>query len=42
MKKKLLIVMEEIIQGIPSGVVSVTDNLIGGIYKKNYLRYLLS
>lgn len=33
MKKKILIVMEEIIQGIPSGVVSVTDNLVGGIYK---------
>jgi teichuronic acid biosynthesis glycosyltransferase TuaC len=33
MKKKILIVLEEIIQGIPSGVVSVTDNLIGGIYK---------
>ena len=33
MKKKILIILEEIIQGIPSGVVSVTDNLIEGINK---------
>lgn len=28
MKKKILIVLEEVIHGIPSGVVSVTDNLL--------------
>lgn len=35
MSKKILIILEEIIQGIPSGVVSVTENLLEGIYKKN-------
>ena len=34
MSKNILIVLEEIIQGIPSSVVSVTENLIQGIYKK--------
>ena len=40
MSKNILIVLEEIIQGIPSGVVSVTENLIQGIYKKNNLSIL--
>ena len=35
MSKKILIILEEIVQGIPSGVISVTENLINGIYKKN-------
>ena len=41
MNKKILIVLEEIIQGIPSGVISVTENLIAGIYKKNNI-YILT
>ena len=40
MSKNILIVLEEIIQGIPSGVVSVTENLIQGIYKKNNVSIL--
>ena len=40
MKKKILIVLEEIIQGIPSGVITVTDNLISKIYKENDIQII--
>ena len=40
MDKKILIVLEEIIDGIPSGVISVTENLIKGIYKEKNVSIL--
>lgn len=40
MNKKILVVLEEIIDGIPSGVISVTENLIKGIYNNKNISIL--